>query len=82
MPGNRNPLDPVECAETKVVRLGGDTKVRCYLSKSYKISQNRGLDSPFFGSIFLELIGETKGKPVVYVMVPKPCVLEFGISLF
>jgi len=59
MPGNQNPLDLAKSTETKVVRRGGPLETQCYIAKAYKIPQNYGCDSPFFGSISTELIPET-----------------------
>ena len=83
MPGKRHPLGFAKSTETKVVRLGADTRKRCYLSEVYKIPQNRGWRSPFFGSIFMELIPETERvKAFVRVTIPVAHSLEFEISLF
>ena len=56
MPGKRHPLGFAKSTETKVVRLGADARKRCYISKVYKIPQNCGPHSPFFGSILMELM--------------------------
>jgi hypothetical protein len=70
MPGKRHPLGFAKSTETKVVRLGADTRKQCYISKVYKIPQNRGWYSPFFGSIFVELMRETEQvKAFIYVMI-------------
>jgi len=83
MPGNQNPLDLAKSTETKVVRRVGPSETQCYISKAYKIPQNYGCDSPFFGSILTKLIPETeRGMALLCVMLPALPLLEFGISLF
>ncbi len=59
MPANRNPLDLAKSTETKVVRRVAPSETQCYIAKAYKIPQNYGCDSPFFGSTLTELVRET-----------------------
>src|SRR5712664_984206 len=80
MPGNQNPLDLAKSTETKVVRRVGRSETQCYIAKAYKIPQNYGCDSPFFGSILTKLIPET--EPVTCAMIPALPSLKVGISLF
>jgi len=83
MPGNQNPLDLAKPTETKVVRRGGPLETQCYRAKAYKIPQNYGCDSPFFGSILTKLIAETGwGKAFICVMILALPLLESRISLF
>src|ERR1700675_1603583 len=88
MPGNQNPLGRAKSAETKVVRQVAPSRTQCYISKAYKIPQNCGCDSPFFGSVLTELIYRNWGGEraplygLLFVMLPTLPMLEFEISLF
>ena len=61
MPGNQNPWGLTKPTETKVVIQVAPSRTQCYISKAYKIPQNCGCDSPFFGSILAELIPKLEG---------------------
>src|SRR6266850_1349508 len=83
MPGNQNPFRLAKSTETKVVRRVVPRGTQCYRSKTYKIPQNRGWHSPFFGSILMELMpGAERVKAYLCVMILALSRLEFGISLF
>src|SRR5258708_2782477 len=84
MPGNQHPLGFAKSIETKVVRLGANTRKRCYISKVYKIPQNCEHHSPFFGSILMELIPETervKAFICVTILPPAPPVGIWNIVI-
>jgi hypothetical protein len=83
MPGKRNPLVLAKSTETKVVRRVDHSRTQCYISKTYKIPQNRGQHSPFFGSILMELMPETeRSMALLCIRLPALPLLEFEISLF
>ena len=64
MPANRNPLDLAKSTETKVVRRVAPSETQCYTAKAYKIPQNYGCDSPFFGSTLRVGTGNWAGAGV------------------
>src|SRR5258705_2289200 len=83
MPGNQDPLGRSKSTETKVVRRVGPSKTQCYISKAYKIPQKFGCDSPFFGSILVELIPETEQVRAIILRDDSSAPsAEVGISLF